>query len=126
MTEPDDAAPFGRAEALARVRELAGFYTALKATFLEQLGLSGAAGGLPSKAHAVKLAELQATHVHLLKAEEQFIEKFGQGTDDADINHDDIRDDIGRRLDRIRAAGSEGGVFSRAERPGTAGPAASV
>ncbi|WP_394152581.1 hypothetical protein [Loktanella salsilacus] len=126
MTEPDDAAPFGRAEALARVRELAGFYAALKATFLEQLDQIGSPGALPSKAHAAKLAELQATHVHLLKAEEQFIEKFGQGTDDADIDFDAIRDDIGRRLDRIRAAGTEGGVFSRAERAGPAGPAASV
>ncbi|WP_386681396.1 hypothetical protein [Loktanella sp. R86503] len=126
MTEPDDAAPFGRAEALARVRELAGFYAALKATFLEQLDQIGGQSALPSKAHAAKLAELQATHVHLLKAEEQFIEKFGQGTDDADIDFDAIRDDIGRRLDRIRAAGTEGGVFSRAERAGPAGPAASV
>jgi hypothetical protein len=61
-----------------------------------------------------------------LKTKDNFIEKFGQGTDDEDINHDNIRAEIGRTLDRIRSAEGAGRVFRGDERPGTAGPTASV
>jgi len=58
VTQTDEPAPIGRATALARVRELAGFCQALKTIFLEQLEQISVDGGPPSKAHAAKLAEL--------------------------------------------------------------------
>lgn len=122
----DDAAPPGRADALARVRELAGFFDALKYTFLAQLTQIDRGGALPSKAHVAKLAELQAVHVQLLKAEDQFIDKFGAGTDDTQIDYDAIRADLGRALDRIRESAGAGDVPGSADGPRVAGPAASV
>jgi hypothetical protein len=126
MTQNDEPAPIGRTTALARVRELAGFFDALKATFLTQLGQIGSDGGLPSKAHVAKLAELQAIHVQLLKAEDSFIEKFGTGNDDADIDYGAIRIEIGRTLDRIRDTAGASGVSGGADGPAAAGLAASV
>ncbi len=127
MTQTDDEpGPVGRATALARVRELAGFFEALKSTFLRQLDQIGTDGGLPSKAHVAKLSELQAIHVQLLKAEESFIEKFGTGSDDADIDHDAIRGEIGRALDRIRDAAGAGSVSGGVDGPAIGSPAASV
>ena len=126
MTQTDEPAPIGRATALARVRELAGFYDALKTTFLTQLEQIGRDTGLPSKAHVAKLAELQAIHVQLLKAEDSFIEKFGTGNDDADIDHDAIRAEIGRALDRIRDTAGAGGVSGEPDGPAGPGAAASL
>lgn len=126
MEKSDDPAPLGRSDAQARVRELAGFYADLKATFLDQLAQIGTASGLPNKAHAAKLAELQATHVHLLKAEESFIEKFGQGRDDADIDYDAMRADIGRAIDRIRCTLRPDGVSGDPDGPADTGAASPV
>ena len=126
MAEPDDPVPMGRAQALARVRELNGFYAALKAAFLTQLQQIGTAAEPPSKTHVARLADLQAIHVHLLKAEDSFIEKFGQGTDDADIDHDALRAEIGRTLDRIRDTGAAGGVSGGADGAAGEGPAVFV
>ena len=126
MTQTEEPAPIGRATALARVRELAGFYDALKTTFLTQLEQIGRDTVLPSKAHVAKLAELQAIHVQLLKAEDSFIEKFGTGNDDADIDHDAIRAEIGRALDRIRDTAGAGGVSGEPDGPAGPGAAASL
>ena len=126
MTQTDDATPIGRASALARVRELAGFFEALKAVFLTQLSQAEGDGGAPSKALIAKLAEMQAVHVQLLKAEESFIEKFGTGQDDGAIDHDAIRAEIGRALDRIRDAAGAGGVPGGSDGPAVADPAAPV
>ncbi|WP_245810544.1 hypothetical protein [Loktanella atrilutea] len=126
MTEPDDPCPMGRAQALARVRELKAFYDSLKAAFQTQLQQIGTAVEPPSKTHVARLADLQAIHVHLLKAEDSFIEKFGQGTDDADIDHDALRADIGRSLDRIRDRGAAGDVSGGADGQGGEGPAVFV
>ena len=115
MTQTDLSAPVGRATALARVRELAGFFATLKATFLAQLAQIAEEGSPPSKAHVAKLAELQAIHVQLLKAEDSFIEKFGTGDDDAEIDHDALRAEIGRALDRIRDAAAAGDVSGGAD-----------
>lgn len=126
MTQTDDPAPVGRAVALARLRELAGFYDALRSTFLTQLQHLAEGAVPPSKTQIAKLVEMQATHVHLLKAEDSFIEKFGQGADDADIDHEAMRRDIGRALDRIRATAGAGAVSGGTDGGAGADPAASV
>ncbi|SEM44163.1 hypothetical protein SAMN04488003_101127 [Loktanella fryxellensis] len=121
--EPD---PSDRAASVARVRELLGFYAGLKAAFLLQMAHIGMSDTSPPKAMTTKLAELQATHVHLLKAEDSFIEKFGTGADVSAVDHDALRRDIGRTLDRIRDTALAGGVSGGAEPAGAAGAAASV
>lgn len=52
----------------------------------------------------LKLSEVQSLHVSINKAHEVFLEKFADPSVDDGINYDDIRDDIGGQLDRIRTA----------------------
>ena len=115
MTDTNDPGPDGRAAALARLRDIAGFYRLLKTTFLGQIKQIGAVSDATPKALVVKLGELQSTHVMLMKAEEAFCEKFGQGDDETILDYDAIRAEIGSQLDRIRTARLAGGVSDRAE-----------
>lgn len=68
----------------------------------------------PSKADAakiiLKLGEMQTIHLMLLRAEEAFYEKIVHGTDVTEVDYDDVRDHIGRALDRIRIATRAEGV----------------
>ena len=67
------------------------------------------------KTSAKKLEELQSVQVTLMKAEEAFNEKY-QPDDEADIDFDVLRDQIGRALDRIRELEGSMGVYRRDER----------
>lgn len=60
-----------------------------------------------------KLSEMQTLHVKLLTAEESFHDKFNQHADMDTIDYDRIRHDIGRALDRIRAASRTDDVSER-------------
>lgn len=51
-----------------------------------------------------KLLELQSVHFAVLKAQEAFLEKQTPTQDDTSANSDDLRNDIGGKLDRIRDA----------------------
>jgi hypothetical protein len=49
-----------------------------------------------------KLEEMQSLLVLLLKAEKAFNEKFGANSSEQPTDYTEIRDRIGRKLDRIR------------------------
>jgi len=108
--------PDGHAEAAARrIRELQQTFDDIRAFLMEQI--KAAQDGLSTSPKAVmaKLSELHTAQLHLSKSEEAFHEKY-TAADDADIvDHEQIRAEIGRRLDRIRRAGSAGAVSDSPE-----------
>lgn len=57
-----------------------------------------------------KLLELQSVHFAVLKAQEAFLEKQIPMQDDQSASSDDLRSDIGGKLDRIRDAIAAEGV----------------
>lgn len=59
---------------------------------------------------AAQLSVLQDLFARVRKAEEAFQEKFGEGIQDDEIDLDAVRDEIGRRLDRIRDCSAATGV----------------
>lgn len=64
----------------------------------------------------IKIAELESTHMSLVRAEEAFHEKTKHDVANSGPDYDAIREEIGRALDRIRDAECAGGVFKRSER----------
>lgn len=109
MTDDRDIASFGTpAEAAERARER---ITQIGVLFNEMAALTdrwmaeaGPADFATGKKILAKLGELQTAHLMMLRAEEAFHDKFSPSASDEGVNHDDVRDEIGRRLDRIRDA----------------------
>jgi hypothetical protein len=94
-------------ERLDRIRSL---YDSILRTF-DALLLQAEAGNFAmGKLSIVKIAELQTLFVSLIKAQETYDEKIGRTERQGDIDFDAIRDTIGRKLDKLRAAGAAGGV----------------
>tara|TARA_R110002051_G_scaffold14460_3_gene46821 strand:- start:11066 stop:11356 length:291 start_codon:yes stop_codon:yes gene_type:complete len=87
-----------------RVVRIDRLFTSICDTLDEMMAQFGTSKGCPPKDFNFKLSELQSAHVSLNKAQEVFYEKFAGATLEDNTNFDDIRDDIGRKLDRIRAA----------------------
>ena len=65
----------------------------------------------PPKAVMAKLMELQSIHFTIIKAHEVFNEKFRTTAVDDGVDYNKIRTDVGRQLDRIRAALLSKGIF---------------
>ncbi|MBS1303598.1 hypothetical protein [Loktanella sp. SALINAS62] len=107
MNEQDLPDPPGQAAAEARQREIAALYDTLKRMIHSQLDALGDLDTPPTKALVTRIGELSAVHLILLKAEEAFREKFIQD-DPSVLDHDALRDQIRRQLDRIRAADTAG------------------
>lgn len=70
----------------------------------------GRTNGHTPKAVMSKLMELETVHTTALKAQEVFYEKYKDATVQDGVDYVEIRDDIGRHLDRIRAAIQPEGV----------------
>ena len=70
----------------------------------------GRTNGQTPKAVMSKLMELETVHTTALKAQEAFYEKYKDTTPQGGVNYNEIRDDIGRHLDRIRAALKSKGI----------------
>lgn len=68
-----------------------------------------------SKTIITKLGELQTVHINLQKAEEAFHDKFGDGDEARVVDHDAIRRELGRKLDRIRDTGGARSIPEIAE-----------
>ena len=64
----------------------------------------GRTNGQTPKAVMSKLMELETVYTTALKAQEAFYEKYKDTTAQDGVNYNETRNDIGRHLDRIRAA----------------------
>ena len=113
MTDETDHPLFGgpeQAAALSRQRmiQISALFDDMKALMEEWLADPGQADKTTATKMRAKLGDMQAAHVMLLREEEAFYEKFSQRAAEDAIDYDAIRDDIGRRLDWIRAAKDAG------------------
>ena len=104
MTETPDVYPKTDLSAPERVARLDRLFTSISNKLDEMMMQFGTSKGGPPKDFNIKLSELQSAHVSLNKAYEVFHEKFAGTAPGDTADFDAIRDDIGRKLDRIRAA----------------------
>lgn len=106
----DDPDIFGSDPDTARQRvEMARYlFHNIAATLTEQLRALSAEGQGDLKAIRAKQAELQTALIHCNTIERTFHDKFRDGPGDGAIDFDAARDEIGRRLDRLRAARDPG------------------
>lgn len=108
----DDPTTIGSDPETARHRvEMArSLFHSIAVTLAEQLQAlrTGEEGDL--KAIRTKQMELQTALIHCNTIERTFHDRFNAGHDDTSIDFDAARDEIGRRLDRLRAARDPDGV----------------
>lgn len=97
-------------DALDRVNDIKAIFKNVRDLLRLQIAAFGPPDAQTPKPILTKLAELQSAHLTLIKAEEAFHDTF-RSADAADAaEYDAIRDQIGRALDRIRAAENTGDV----------------
>lgn len=65
---------------------------------------------VPPRQIRAQIADLQSAYFSIKKAEEAFHDKTGNVQREGDIDFDAIRSEIGRRLDKLRAARDVGGL----------------
>ena len=87
-----------------RVSEILRLFASVRRKLEQAVAEIGAPQSSTPKAIISKLSELQTAHISALKAEEAFHDAFASQSQADSIDFDAIRDDLGRRLDRIRAA----------------------
>ncbi|SEW04178.1 hypothetical protein SAMN04488515_0781 [Cognatiyoonia koreensis] len=104
LVRPDDDAD----DARIRIQHIKNLFKSIRE--LLQCGIEEIGPVTPAltKPLMAKLSELQTVHVVLIKAEEAFHEKTGNPLADDAVDIADIRDQIGRALDSIRAADGSG------------------
>ncbi len=90
--------------AVARIARIANLFTSISCKLDDMIAAFSTENAVSPKTINLKLGELQSAHASLIRAEEVFHEKFASTDAASGINYDAIRDDIGRQLDRIRAA----------------------
>jgi len=103
-------------EALERVNDIKNVFKSIRDLLKLQIEILGPPDKLTPKPILTKLAELQTAQITLVKAEEAFYDKIRKDTSGTDRDFDAIRDQIGRALDRIRAAERAGNVFIRSDK----------
>jgi hypothetical protein len=104
MTHEDDDQPSREDAARLRITEIAALFAEMRATLVKWLRDAGPAADATPKQMMTKISELQTAHLLVARAEEVFHDKFGTGEVANGIDYDVARDDIGRELDRLRAA----------------------
>ena len=102
MTTEDQTHTQKAADASARIAAIKEMFEAIKETLRVQVEQFPEIDGQSPKALIQKLNDLQSAQVLLLKAEEAYYEKFGEDDLKGAVDHDAVRDQIGRSLDRIR------------------------
>lgn len=65
---------------------------------------------VPAKQVRAHMADLQSAYFSIKKAEEAFHDKTGNVQRDGDIDFEAVRDEIGRKLDKLRAARDAEGI----------------
>lgn len=116
----------GRIAAAARVAAIHDIFDGIRLALAGQVDELTHGAPVTSKALLTKLGELQSAQLLLTKAEDAFAEKYGRDGDDAQIDYDELRDQIGRKLDRIRISGGASGLFEGPDTGADHGAAASV
>lgn len=104
MTKPSDEPHVPLEAPAARVARLERLFASVFSTLEEMLMSFDKPEAESARKFNLKLSEVQSLHVSINKAHEVFLEKFADPAVDDGINYDDIRDNIGGQLDRIRAA----------------------
>ncbi|MEL6641627.1 MAG: hypothetical protein AAFP98_09990 [Pseudomonadota bacterium] len=113
MTDETDRPLFGgpeeaAAQARQRLTQISALFEDMKALMDLWLTEPGPADKTTSTKMLAKMGEMQTAHLMMLRAEEAFYDQFSERAVEEAIDYDAIRDDIGRRLDRIRATKDTG------------------
>lgn len=110
MTDQDDDRQSREDAARRRVAEISELFANMRAIMARWLKDAGPVADATSKQMMTKISELQSAHLLVIRAEEVFHEKFGQGDIADGVDYEAARRDIGRELDRLRAAFEAGYV----------------
>lgn len=110
MKKLQDHPPSDEQAARKRIAVLEAHFYKSSETLSTLIAGFGRTNGQTSKTVMSKLMELETVHTTALKAQEAFYEKYKTTTAQDGVNYDKIRDDIGRHLDRIRAALKSKGI----------------
>jgi hypothetical protein len=106
--EDDDASAIAAA---ARVVEINDLYTRMRKTMQVWLAGSDDPSMQTTKAQLNKISEIESAHLLVLKAEDAFDARQKSGNiADAIVDLDEIKSEIGRKLDSLRDAIAESGV----------------
>ncbi|MBB5722073.1 hypothetical protein FHS72_001697 [Loktanella ponticola] len=112
MIENDDGLSREDAARL-RISQISTLFVEMRTLLAKWLHDAGPAADATNKQMMNKINELQGAHMMVLRAEEAFHDKFDTDEIADGIDYDAARDDIGRELDRLRAAFTAGAVFER-------------
>ena len=104
MTDKKETGATGSHRAAARVADIAALTADIRRLLTEMRDAARGGGGPLPKDLADKVAQLHAAHLKVVASEDMFHAKFGKTDADDAIDFDAVRADIGRQLDRIRAA----------------------
>ena len=112
MKIQDETIAQNAAAVSARISAIKELFEAIKQSLRAQVRQFPDVDAQSPRAMITKLNELQSAQVLLLKAEEAYYEKYARDDIQIAIDHDALRDQIGRALDRIRDTTSAGGIFA--------------
>lgn len=104
MTQNDDEKQSRENAARQRVAEISTLFAEMRSVMSRWLKDAGPAADASTKQMMTKISELQSAHLLVIRAEEAFHDKFGNGEIEDGIDYETARHDIGRELDRLRAA----------------------
>ena len=110
MTDKDDATKSREDAARQRVTEISDLFANMRAIMARWLEDAGPVADATSKQMMTKISELQTAHLLVIRAEEVFHDKFGTADIADGVDYEAARRDIGRELDRLRAAFEAGYV----------------
>jgi len=110
--EPQQLAAELAAERLAEVERLS---RDVRRALEDMRDLARNTPDMKPKVLADKLDQVHAAHLRVLRAEDAFREKIGTDSDAEAIDHDAIRADIGRQLDRLRESLAAEGIPREAD-----------
>jgi len=104
MKKSSDHSKADEKAAAARVAEIKAQFRSIAVTLRQLVADLDTPEGRSSKTVVSKLMELQTSHLAVIKAEEAFHEKFKSVAPESGPDLEQTRIDIGRKLDRLRAA----------------------
>ena len=106
MKEPDENEQRSIKLASERVAEVDRLMLSVRKTLEEMIAALQAGKTTDAKAILSKVKEFQAVHLQLIASEDSYHAKLGVDPDEDAIDYDELRREIGRRLDRIRESRS--------------------
>lgn len=104
MTHNDDDLADCENAARRRVTQISDLFAEMRALMVRWLEEAGPVADANNKQMMSKIGELQTAHLAVIRAEEAFHDKYGNGALADGLDYDAARDEIGGALDRLRAA----------------------